>query len=288
MRKMPIVTCLFLLAGAALGQEKPAEQPASPLAGPKVSAPEQKKTLAQRDMEGRVVRLETRPEAAALDLLSLTPEERIAVDKVLTDRAALVSKTLFDNMEICLKVQNARQAGDRDGMPALMREFREAAEPLFTPSLLDQLAGMLPEAKRAELRSLVKEYLTALAEDQENRAMNEGKPDEGAPRRGPGPDGRAGGFAGGQRRAEMNLTIRELAQTLAATVAERRERTEALFKAVNATPEQESKITAILRGPERPANARPDPAERGEMMRKIMEVLTPAQRKLAAEHLRNR
>jgi hypothetical protein len=77
---------------------------------------------------------------------------------------------------------------------------------------------------------------------------------------------------------EVNLLLREMGRSLQSTIKERRERFEELLRIVDATPEQQAKLQAIVQ--EKPKNGlRPTAEEREERERKIMEVLTPDQRR---------
>jgi hypothetical protein len=61
----------LLAAGVARAQDAP---PADALRGPAVKETARPATLVQREMGGALVRLETRPEEAALDLLDLSKD----------------------------------------------------------------------------------------------------------------------------------------------------------------------------------------------------------------------
>ena len=84
---------------------------------------------------------------------------------------------------------------------------------------------------------------------------------------------------------ELNLLIREMARTLAQTVAERRERTDHILAVAQATPEQDAKIRALVREfGER--NAGKADADRRDLLRAILDTLTPEQRRRVVEDLR--
>jgi DNA-binding MarR family transcriptional regulator len=277
-----------------------ANAPASPddqaLAGPKVDKPSGEKSIIERNFDGSLARLEVRPEQATVDLLTLTPEQKQAVAGLFERRAKEVSKILYDHFDTFLAVQAARQGGamrrpdnkERDELAVKMRELRDAADDagLIRPPLEEQVAAALPEEQRAEFRRIVDEYMVAM-EEQAQRDMGgygqgaftrPGNPTADGPRRGPNV----------RERAEMNLLLREVARTLGAQVQERKEQTEALLKAVEATPEQAAKIQAILREAGEKNRGRPSPEQRAEVFRKILDVLTPEQRDLARERLRGR
>jgi len=267
------------------------------LRGPKVSQPAAPKSLVKRDMSGKFEPLDTRPEQAALDLLGLKPEERTAADKVITERYQKVTKLLHDNWDLFLKIQTSRQGGAKpEELRPLIKEFRPIAAPLLSPTLEDQVAAALPEAKRSQFKSLVDEYKTALlAEDRGGMGAGAGTGGGGGKGRGreaaspddagKPADAATGGFP---PRLEFNMLLREMARSLKGIVDERKEHMEALLKAIDATPEQEAKIREIVRGAaessrKNGALGEPSYEQRAETWRKIMDVLTPEQRQKAIE-----
>lgn len=299
------VLALVIASGIAASSlcARTAEVPSSvnPLAGPSVDAAATP-TLVKRDFEGKLERIEMRPEFAAIELIPLKPEERGRVDEVLARRAADVQRVTMDNHELFLKLQGARQGGDRREMMTLMRDFRDVAEPLLKPSLFNQIRDVLPADQRAEYARLVDEYLAALAVepdpmgsmwtrrgqrrgiggDAAREAAGTPAPDTDS-RMGDGPkEGARTGPPSGmiaRRRVEMNLLIREMARGFGEMVEERRENTDELLKAINATDEQEAKIRAIIRDGGETAALKLSAEQKTERFRKIMAELTPAQRR---------
>ena len=145
------ITAAALLAAAhATHAGQPESDPAQLLSGPKVTQSTTAATLVQRDFNGRLERIETRPEAAAIALLALTDEERAAVDAFLVQRAAAVTAALFEHMDLFLEIQSARQSGDMEGARPLMRQLREKVPALVSPPLARQVAAVLPESVRSE------------------------------------------------------------------------------------------------------------------------------------------
>lgn len=281
----------------------PKSEPSNPLAGPSVDAGA-KPTLVKRDFEGNLERLEMRPEAAAADLLTLTPDQRTLVNDVLKRRTADVQRITEDNLELFLKLQTARQGGDRQESMTLMRDFRVVAEPLLRPSLFNQIRDVLPQDQRAEFARLVDEYIAALAAEPDpmggmglqrgqrrgiggdagREAKGEPVPDPDTDTRmGDGPkEGARNGPPSGapaRRRVEMNLLVREVSRNFGEMVEERRERTDEMLKVINATDEQETRIRAILRDGGEANGLKPTPEQKGERFRKIMDELTPEQRR---------
>src|SRR5262249_55191395 len=148
---------------------------------------------------------------------------------------------------------------------------------------LEQVAKVLPEDQTPDFRRLVSEYVTAL----EAQAQRETGGTQGAFTRpgSPTPDAPRRGYSA--ERTEMNLLLRAMARALGSIVQERRARTEELFKAVEATPEQRTAIEKLLRESAEKNRGRAfTPEQRAENFRRIMEQLTPEQRQKARERLR--
>lgn len=302
--------CGLALPAWAQAAEAPAQ--VNPLAGPSVDA-SSKPTLVKRDFEGTLERIEMRPEAAAVELLTLTPDQRAPVDEVLQRRSADVQRVTTEHYELFLKLQGARQGGDRREMMTLMRDFRVVAEPLLKPSLFTQIHDVLPEDQRAEFARLVDEYIAALAAepdptggmgmqrgqrrgiggDAAREPMGEASPDpETDTRMGDGPKegARNGQVAGAtaRRRIEINLLLREMARGVGDMVEERREHTDELFKVIGASEEQQSKIRAIIRENGENAALMPTPEQKAERFQKILKELTPEQRRAWMDWQRGR
>jgi len=246
---------------------------AAALGGPKVVQPQREPTLVELDATGKVTRLTQRPEEAAVALLDLSKEEKAPVDAFFIKRAAAVSRLLAANTPLFLKLQAARQGGaQRDEIAPLMDEFETAAAELLKTPLIDSVLGLLPASARERYTKLVSDYNAAvLAEELASRT--------GRVVAGPRAMGRVAA-----KRLEANMLLREMGRSLGTQVTERRERTEALIKAVDATPEQAEKIEKIFRKRAQDAQAR-TPESRGMIMREILELLTPQQQTKAREFL---
>jgi len=273
-RALGAVLTVAGLAGGA-GAQPPGRDV---LRGPTVAQREKPATLIKRDMNGQLERPEARPEQAALELLGLTPEQRKNADAVLVARYAKVTTLLRENWDLFQKLQTARQAGAKaEEIRPLMREFRPVAAPLLSPGLEEQVAGALPEEKRAEFRRIVDEYKAVSAAEAPARA-----------RGGRESASRAPAAPRAAERIEINLLLREMARALKGIVDERREHMDAFLRAVDATPEQEAKIREMTRAAAEASRkggaiGEPSREERDATWRKIMDVLTPDQRGKAKE-----
>jgi hypothetical protein len=239
------------------------------LAGPKIAVAEQRATLVQRDFDGGLVRLEERPETAALALLTLDAAEKESTEALLTDRAVRVAAALRDHTDLFLRAQNLRQGGLGAEDRQVLRALRDAIRPLLEPTLASSVEAVLSEGNRAEFRRLLAEYHAALA-----AASGMSSETSRGGRREP---------AGA---AELRLTVLEMARSLGGIVEDRRERTEAILRAANATPEQERAIREILRNQEASPGAGASEEARRRVMQEIMQTLATEQRRAVAQHLR--
>jgi hypothetical protein len=256
------------------------------------------RTLVRREFDGRLIRLDVRPEQAALDLLDLTPAQREATGKILAERFAACTRMATDNYELFLALQAARQggaggppgpsqagatgagqSGERAQLMSLVRRFREAGQHLLTPSLADTLSAALDAERARGLHQLCDEYIRALAdEDTATRSPDAQGAPGGQPRQGP---------LAARVRVETNLLIREVARSFGSLVASRRDRTEELLKAIEPeSPEQEAKIRATIRTMGEKGGLTPTNEQRGELIRAVMAELSPEQRRRLLAHLR--
>lgn len=274
-RVLLALTCLPLAATAQPGDAQPAED--NPLRGPKLvtaGAPT-KPTIVTRTFEGKLEQLDTRPEFAAIEVMTFDEATRAKLDALRTTRTAEIDAALKANLPLFLEIQGANQAGDRAGAMPLIRKLREAAPEIFDPPLTDRFVAIMSPQDAATFRGIVNEYNQAFAK--ERAGDQTGGRGETRPR--PGID---------SRRTETMQTIRELARALGSTVAERRERLDGALQAIDASPELGEKIRSIIRESAAQAPAGQLSSEqRAETTRRIFELLTPEQRRLWLQHLRD-
>jgi Spy/CpxP family protein refolding chaperone len=326
--RTPSALLFFILASVVLASATLAQESAKPvipatdadaMRGPKIAEKQLPPSLVHFDASGKLERLDTRPEHAAIDLLKLTPEQRKAADEVIQTRAVEVSKALQENYDLFLKLQAARQGGAKpEEIRPLMREFRPAVVSLLEPALVDKVAAALPESRREEYRTLVDEYKRAFAavEGPGERGGGAGAGTGGGGGRGRGAAARGDASPDAMKpaeatdskpaptaseptvakstippRVEMNLLLREFGRTLKGIVDERKEHMDSFLKTIDATPEQEAKIRAIARETAEKNRKNGGNGGVGELTqeekianwRKILEVLTPEQRRKAME-----
>lgn len=274
------------LAGGVMSQD----DGESLLGGPSVTIEADAPTLVERDYEGRLRELDTRPEVAAIGLLGLTDAERQNVDALVLERAKLVDAIVFDNLDLLTQLQTVRsnaQAGQGAGegtgrgmdesQRATVREFFQAVAPLREQEpLVDHFAAALPEAKRETYRALVREWNEAQAA--------EAAGDESQQRRRRGPGGQ--GSRGPVRGADMAAIRIEMRAAYDRGVADRTQRLDSLIDRLELTPEQEGEVRAMIRAFGEANGQNPTQAQRAELMRQILATLEPEQRRAAIERMR--
>lgn len=153
MRLAVALASLALIVGPAIARQT------EPLGGPTVKERPAKATLVERDFKGKLKRTEVPPEEAALGLLALEPEVKAKTDAVLAARGAVLDPIVVDNVELVVKLYNARLAGDRRDQISVMTEFMKKLQPLNARGrLADELRGALPKDKAAQFDAILAEY----------------------------------------------------------------------------------------------------------------------------------
>lgn len=242
------------------------------LAGPKVSGQAARATLVERDMGGTVKRLEIPPEEEALRLLALDAESKAKAEGVLAARAAILDEIVRDNLLLLVKLNNARQAGDREGVREALREFRPKFEPLQARGrLIDELADALPAEQATRLRELVREYWQAvLAEEGE------------------------GGDGTGERRRPREAMAREATAAIGREIRRsyerqftaRRERFDKVLAAAELPPEKETMVRNMVQDNFQKTQGKATPEQNRELVLSIAAKLDPAERRRFLRALR--
>lgn len=224
---------IFTLTQSDPGAAAPADTAAPPaLSGPRVENPDRPKSLVERDFAGKLKRLEVDPAQAALPLLDLNAEEKAATEKILNERAAIMDTIVTDNLREVVEMSQAFAARDAAAGLRLAGElFRKSGALVDRGRLVDELAGVLTEANAAELHRLTNEYLRAAIEESAQQNGVNGRP-----------RGRQGAVAY-ERLAGWGNEIRLAFER---TIVARGRELEDLLKQLGATPEQESKIRAVI------------------------------------------
>lgn len=260
----------------------------SPLAGPKVNEqPGEKspaapmdamtpRTLVERDFEGKLRRLEVSPALAALELLSLSDEERQATQRILDERNMLMDELVQDHLKEITQLAGAFQSGDRAaGMKLLKPLIEDSAELRARGKLVDELAGALTEANAKELQRLTLEYTRALV----NERMKDGNPQQ------PGKKLsrlEAGGY---EYIAGLGQEIKRSYERVFALQAKD---FDDLLAKLSLTPEQDSKIRALVTDLVQKTYGKSTQAQQTKVFLDAYAVLDADQRKVLLEEVRKR
>ncbi|MEO1511317.1 MAG: hypothetical protein AAFU70_04515, partial [Planctomycetota bacterium] len=259
--------------------------------GPSVEVERDAPTLVERDIQGTLRPLETRAEVAAIGLLGLTDAEREAVDLLILERAALADQIAGDNRQLLNQLRSAASAasneegarGRRGGANReLMDQLREALAPMVSQEpLVDHFAAALPEAYREQYKAVVAEWYEESSADARAGMENMGGMD--------GMEGRVRARVAGSRRGVAMQAVRlEIRNALHRGSDERTERLDSFVATLGLTPEQEGTVRTMIREFNQ-ANkdlAEADKADRSELMREIIALLEPEQRREAIRNLR--
>jgi hypothetical protein len=153
--------------------------PVGPLGGPRVARQATRPTLLSYDLSGRVRRLQTAPEIAAIELLHLAPGLQAGVDAVVGARAAAMDRFVSENLLLLSQLDTASKANDRLGAAVLLLEgFNKLRPALKDGPLRDRIARALPPAAAARFHALYSEYWSALVAEsvRDNRAQGKHDP----------------------------------------------------------------------------------------------------------------
>lgn len=254
--KHVVVIAAAALAFPAFAQ--PGESPGT-LAGPKVKARVETTSLVERDMGGRLKRLDIPAEEAALALLKLDPASKKKVDAVLSQRASILDEIVRENIELIGQIAGASQAGDRVKVVELVREIAPKFQPLSARGrLIDELKSALPEKQAAELERLVKEYQEALWQDAQAESKAEGKAIRPAE------------FAGRERLAAIG---QEIKRSYDRQFASKQQRFEKLLGELALPPEKETKVRNLVTDHAQKYRLNPTPQQNRELFFRIMGAL---------------
>jgi len=238
-------------------------QPPDPLAGPTVNAVQAPPTLVIRDFSGVLTRPQVAPEEAATRLLTLSEAEQTAVSTVLNERAAIYDRAIQNNYDLLLKLQGFKEMPGNEKL-ALLRDWNVALKELKAHGkLIDELAASLTPANAAQLRSMVKEYRNATLADAIKNPGNEKSL-------------RPGQIAARENLQEMG---HELKRSFDRRLADGQANLNDILSKIDATPQQRDAIQRITMESFQQTKANPNAQQKQDLFRKVLETLTPQQRR---------
>jgi hypothetical protein len=235
----------------------PGEAPA--LGGPSVKDREVT-SLVRMDMNGKLVRLDVRPEQAALDLIVLEPETRERARAAVERWKEAVAQHLVDNVELVVQYTDANRAGDKAGAKKAGDELFERFDAAKRRDpVVEYLEGVLTPDELARLRGIVDEYWEALI-----TAEIGGKKDQDRDKV--------------QRRLSMGMFQGEAVAAYGAFFKPLERKVEAVFTAVDPTPEQREAIRDAAVRYVREGRLHPGDEERHALARRVYDALDEERR----------
>jgi len=256
-----------------VGQEtKPAEPAPDPLAGPTVKETKEERSLIRRNFEGRIQRLETLPDEAAVELLSLDEAVKARVRAVLDDYNKTLDRLVTGNLDLLVKFTNT--TGRRERFE-LVREAKTAFADLESKgSLKERVAKELPKEQAERYETLVKGYWEVLIDDAVQQTARESKDREKSAGRGEIVI-REGFLAFGQ----------EVKRSYERQISAKTKELEAFLKKLDLSTEKETKIRNMFVDFEERTKGVSRPEQRRELATRVFRELNKEQQRTMLEEL---
>lgn len=277
MRSMvaPVLVCAALASLPAPATRADDTKPAAdPLAGPSVAAAAQQRTLIERDADGKIMRLDRAPAEAAVRLLNLGPDVQRDVDRILTERAAILDGLVAEHLREIVEIAGANQSGDRAGAMRKLMELAPYAKPLRERGQVgEELARVLPEGQAKRVRQMVQEYTQALMA--EERAAAQARGEEVNDR--------------ALTRAEtLRLVGEEVRRSYERVVGQQAADFDKLIQLLSLSEEQESQVRKLVGDQFTQNYGRATAAQRAQVFAQVWRLLSSEQRAELLKHMRQR
>jgi len=251
----------------ALGQPaaSPPERAPNPLQGPRVAEPAAKSTLVERDMAGKLRRLEVPPEEAALSLMALDAVAAAKTRTIIQERTVILDRIVLNNLNLVMQFHNARLAGDKRDQLVLLTQLLVVLKPLTDRGTLsEEIIGALSLDQSVTFKSLVRDYNQAAAAETEAESR-----------------------AAGERLTQRQITARENLVVLGTEIKRSYERQitsrtaefEQIMSQLELEPEQESKIRAMVLDYAQAVVGKPTLDQRRSLFFRMMAVLNADQQR---------
>ncbi len=248
--------------------------PSGPLSGPAVKDPRVGVTLVDRDLSGRVRRLDITPIEAGTRLLRLDEPSRVAIEKALAERAKLLDRVVAEHLGLIIRLAAAREGGQRDNAQKYLRELTDVAPVLRDLSALQRdVHAALTTEQRNDLIRLTQDYWNAIIEEKQAESKRDGKE-----------------FKPAQTRELLRTEFtaiagQELRRAYDRVVGQKVRDFDALLKTLDLTPEQEGKIRQIAGDSFQRTEGRARATESARAFAQIYRALEPEQREKLVDHL---
>lgn len=283
-RQCPILLVpLALLAPASMPVATMAQDsPPDLLAGPTVDA---EATIVQYGMDGRLNRVEGRPEIAAVQVLlpasGLPAEVLDQVRAVVATRSEAMRMLLVDELDTVRAVTDLITAGEadtaRDEMRAMWERFESGRS--HAP-LLDDLAEAIGAGHAAELRAMVSSYFTALLRERLGDRLDDRMDESDSLAESDDPV-----VAAARERLAFELFQVELRAAYDQTLRRYRDLLESIYTGVEPTDEQRAAIRDIVLTHIKDTRLQATPQQRRETMLEIYRELDAERRERLYETL---
>jgi len=257
----------LLCGGAVCAQQDQGGGGGQPLAGPSVSD-RAARTLVAFNAEGRFIRIEGRPEEAALRLLALNQAQRDTSARIADEYAADLGLLLVDNLDTVRAATDAIKAGDREKATGLYRELYDAFEPgnakgeHHRDPIAERLGETLSEPQRADLSRLLDEYWKAWIDWELRNSKDKSEPARQRT----------------QKRLVFAMFQEEARRAYERVLLPYVQRIDAIYAAVEPTDEQREAIRAVVIDFIRVTRLKPTAQQRQEVMRRVYLLLDEERR----------
>lgn len=153
--------CIALAPGLTRAQD---------LAGPSAAEPPARPTLVEHGYDGRVQRLESTPEEAAVALVDLDEGARERIADIFVERAEFFDRVVSEEIDRLTRLGTAGETGDGLTVAAEGFALLQRLDPLFSKGRLeDRIAAEMPAEEAARFRALVREYWGAIVDEKRAR-----------------------------------------------------------------------------------------------------------------------
>lgn len=239
------------------------------LGGPEVEAKAARATLVKHTFDGDLIELEEETHLAAIRLLDLTDDQKDALEKALNERLLTFDQALRKHYGLIVELTGIEQKPVAERV-TLLGKVTQAFKPFIDRgTMLDEMRDLLTSEQRAEVERLVVEYAEAKLADMRRELMN--------------PDAPRAQLLTRWRLESFGQMIR---QSIERQVGLRAEAFEQLLARLSLTPEQDSKIRAIVQEVAiKEFQGKATALERTRVFLEVRAVLTPEQQKRLWEYV---
>jgi hypothetical protein len=170
-----LMICSILAVSQATWSQPETEPEPTVLEGPSIEVDARREaTLVRWGYQGRLVRLDTTPEQAALELLDLEPSVRERVDAILAERMAIFDQTVIESLDLISRFESAKALKNTKAMRETLGVFMGRLAPLVQrgPASME-LARAMPREQAKRFQALVNKYHKAVLADEKRLAQRE-------------------------------------------------------------------------------------------------------------------